>query len=71
MLSKLLVYFISLFSMPRKVEHRLDNFFKDFQWHDKVGNRKHHLMSWKCIAKANNRGGVALVFVKGDNCILI
>ena len=59
-LSNLLIYFMSLFVIPRKVRIRLERIQRDFLWGALGERSKIHLVKWSNVCKAKNFGGLGI-----------
>ncbi|KAJ9690971.1 hypothetical protein PVL29_013233 [Vitis rotundifolia] len=59
-LSNLLIYFMPLFDIPRKVRIRLQRIQRDFLWGDLGDRSKIHLVKWSDVCKAKNFGGLGI-----------
>ena len=57
-LSNLLVYYMSLFKMPKVVIERLDRIRRDFLWDGQGDKKKLHLMKWSEVIKPKSSGGL-------------
>ncbi|RVW82606.1 putative ribonuclease H protein [Vitis vinifera] len=65
-LSNLLIYFILLFVIPRKVRLRLEKIQREFLWGDLEERRKIHLVRWTVICKDKRHGGLGLRHLKEE-----
>ncbi|RVW14147.1 putative ribonuclease H protein [Vitis vinifera] len=70
-LSNLLIYFMSLFVIPRKVRLRLKKIQREFLWGDMEEKRKIHLVRWAVICKDKRHGGLGLRYLKEFNHALL
>ncbi|RVX19303.1 putative serine/threonine protein phosphatase 2A regulatory subunit B''gamma [Vitis vinifera] len=70
-LSNLLIYFMSLFVIPRKVRLRLEKIQREFLWGDMEERRKIHLVRWEVICKDMRHGGLGLRYLKDFNHALL
>jgi hypothetical protein len=60
-------YFLSLFTIPISVAHRIEKLQRDFLWGGMGNDFKHHLVGWDkvCVLKAKGRLGIrSLVLLK-------
>lgn len=66
-LSNLPMYYLSLFSMPVTVAHKLEAFIRRFLWGGTDHSRKTHWVCWNVICKYKADGGLGLVDMKLKN----
>ena len=57
-LSSLLVYFMSLFLLPRKVRMRLEKIQRDFLWGGGALDQRPHLVRWNLVCLERKKGGL-------------
>ena len=70
-LSNLLIYFMLLFVIQRKVRIGLEIIQREFLWGDMEERRKIHLASWSVICKDKKHGGLGLRHLEGLNQALL
>ena len=59
-LSSLLIYFLSLFRIPKIVWSRLEKIQRDFLWGGGNLELKPHLVNWNTVCQEKNRGGLGV-----------
>ena len=59
-LSSLLIYFMSLFFLPRKVRLRLEKIQRDFLWGGGALEQRPHLVRWNLVCLERKKGGLGV-----------
>jgi hypothetical protein len=59
-LSSLLTYFLSLFTIPISVAHRIEKLQRDFLWGGMGNDFKHHLVGWDKVCVPKAKGGLGV-----------
>ena len=59
-LSSMLVYFMSLFYLPRKVRLRLEKIQRDFLWGGGALEQRPHLVRWNLVCLERKKGGLGV-----------
>ena len=70
-LSSLLLYYMSIFKIPRKVTDELDKIQSRFLWGSSETRRKVHLVNWERVCMSKERGGLGVKRVKDMNDSLL
>ena len=66
-LSNLLIYFMSLFIIPKKVRIRLERIQREFLWGDMEERGKIHMLSWSVMCKDKKHERLELRHFEGFN----
>ncbi|RVW94842.1 putative ribonuclease H protein [Vitis vinifera] len=59
-LANMLIYFMSMLSMPRKVRLRLERIQREFLWEGGALERKIHLVKWELVCLEKDNGGLGV-----------
>ena len=59
-LSNLLIYFMSIFQLPRVVRMRLEQIQRDFLWVGGALKQKPHLVRWPIVCSDKRKGGLGV-----------
>ncbi|XP_026458788.1 uncharacterized protein LOC113359352 [Papaver somniferum] len=70
-LSRLPVYFMSLFEMPSSVVKKLDKIMRNFLWHDNKDKRKIHPVKWVVLSRRKKCGGLGIKNLQKFNQALL
>ena len=60
MLSSLPTYFLSLFTIPVSVAHRIEKLQRNFLWGGMGDDFKHHLVGWDKVCTPKEKGGLGV-----------
>lgn len=69
-LSKIPIYYMSLFKMPAKITFRVERFQRDFLWEEGL-KKKDHLVGWKLVCPLKKEGGLGIDRIKERNMVLM
>lgn len=65
-------YFMSLFPISKKVEHKLDRIRRNFLWDGSNNSHKFHLVKWDQVIQPKSRVGLAIRDLGINNkCLLM
>ena len=59
-LASMPIYYMSMFSMPRKVRLRLEHIQRDFLWGGGALEKKPHLVRWSLVCLEKSNGGLGV-----------
>lgn len=59
--SSLLIYFMSLLVIPRKVDSKLEKIQRDFLWGGGVLEKRTHLINWNIVCLVKKDGALKFV----------
>ena len=70
-LSSLLIYFMSLFHLPRIVKIRMERIQRNFLWGGDALEKKPHLVNWSTVCLAKQKGGLGVRGLTNPNRVLL